>query len=380
MFRKILFWAHFAAGALAGIFIFLMSATGLLLTYEAQITEFAVRSAVEAPAGAAPLDANAMLAAAAAAGAQPGQTLVLHSDPSVPAEVRAGRSGTRLDPYSGAPMEEAGAGAEAFFRQVTFLHRWLSVSGPSDTGGAINGAANLAFLFLVASGMYLWLPPVMRWSQVKLRLLLRRGLPTAQARHFNWHHVFGAWALVPLFLVVLSGVVITYPWASNLVFAAAGETAPAGRGAGGGAMPASLASETLGEAAPLDADALYAAAGALVPGWKTAALTLPAADARYAGFSMDRGNGRQAGLRETLVIDRETGAAVARSGAEAQSLGTRLRIWFRFVHTGEVYGILGQTAAGLACIAAMMLVYTGFSLGLRRLGRMRRKARARAAA
>nr|WP_161555668.1 PepSY-associated TM helix domain-containing protein [Mangrovicoccus ximenensis] len=157
--------------------------------------------------------------------------------PDIPAPPAA--VGVRLDPWSGAPMPEAAAGTGAFFRKVTGLHRWLSLSGPSATGGAANAAANLGFLFLVLSGIWLWLPPVMRWSQVKLRLLFRRGLPTAQARDFNWHHVFGAWALVPLFVLALSGVVISYPWASSLVYLAAGETPPQGRGPGGTPLPAS---------------------------------------------------------------------------------------------------------------------------------------------
>jgi len=38
----------------------------------------------------------------------------------------------------------------------------------------------------------------------------------------------------------------------------------------------------------------------------------------------------------------------------------------RFVHTGEYYGFVGQTIAGIACYAAVMLVWTGFALSLSR--------------
>ncbi|WP_108259639.1 SDR family oxidoreductase [Mangrovicoccus ximenensis] len=87
MFRKFLFWAHFATGAVAGVLIFLMSATGLLLAYQPQITEVMVRAAVDAPAGQDPLDPDALLAAAVDAGAMPGQTLMLHADPAVPPDI-----------------------------------------------------------------------------------------------------------------------------------------------------------------------------------------------------------------------------------------------------------------------------------------------------
>ncbi|MEP2652252.1 MAG: PepSY-associated TM helix domain-containing protein, partial [Paraglaciecola sp.] len=39
----------------------------------------------------------------------------------------------------------------------------------------------------------------------------------------------------------------------------------------------------------------------------------------------------------------------------------------RYLHTGEYFGLIGQTIAGLASLAACFLVYTGFLLSWRRL-------------
>jgi uncharacterized iron-regulated membrane protein len=47
--------------------------------------------------------------------------------------------------------------------------------------------------------------------------------------------------------------------------------------------------------------------------------------------------------------------------------GQKARTWFRFVHTGEQYGVIGQTIAGIASLAACFLVYTGLALAYRRL-------------
>ena len=44
------------------------------------------------------------------------------------------------------------------------------------TGKAITGAANLVFLFIVVSGMYLWLPSIWKWIQFKNVMWFRRGL------------------------------------------------------------------------------------------------------------------------------------------------------------------------------------------------------------
>ena len=52
--RKFLFWCHLAAGVSAGIVIFIMSVTGVLLTYERQI----IALGRHAPIGAAPPSAS----------------------------------------------------------------------------------------------------------------------------------------------------------------------------------------------------------------------------------------------------------------------------------------------------------------------------------
>ena len=46
--------------------------------------------------------------------------------------------------------------------------------------------------------------------------------------------------------------------------------------------------------------------------------------------------------------------------------GRRLRSILRFAHTGEVLGIVGQTIAGIVSLGAVLLVYTGLALSLRR--------------
>jgi hypothetical protein len=57
--------------------------------------------------------------------------------------------------------------------------------------------------------------------------------------------------------------------------------------------------------------------------------------------------------------------------------GRRLRSWSRFAHTGEAYGLAGQTIAGIASAGGAVLVWTGIALSLRRLSAWRRR-RARA--
>ena len=50
--------------------------------------------------------------------------------------------------------------------------------------------------------------------------------------------------------------------------------------------------------------------------------------------------------------------------------GRKARTWLRFAHTGEVYGLAGQTVAGLVTAGGAVLVWTGLALRIAALPRM----------
>src|SRR6185436_14757154 len=90
-----------------------------------------------------------------------------------------------------------------FFTWVERWHRSSGLGGAvrSPLGTKITGASNLAFFFLVISGLYLWWPR--RWTGHALRsVLLLNTRARGKARDWNWHHVVGFWSLPVLALVV----------------------------------------------------------------------------------------------------------------------------------------------------------------------------------
>lgn len=181
----------------------------------------------------------------------------------------------------------------------------------------------------------------------------------------------GLWCFVPLFLVVLSGVVISYPWASNLVYSAYGMQPPSqGKGKGRPVAVPRQAADVAG------VDALVARAKAQVPAWRSIGFAVPASKESPLVFNIDSGNGGQPQKRASLTLDRATGAVLRWETFGDQEPGRRARTWMRFVHTGEYYGLPGQTVAGLASAGGALLVWTGLALAYRRLrawlGRTRR--------
>ena len=373
LFRSVVFWMHLVCGVVAGVVVLIMSITGVALTYEKQMLEWADRGAWTAPSlvGARHLPPETLLAKAAAA--QPGLAptgFTLRAPAAAPATVTfQGTKSLLIDPYTGTIVGEPPAGLRNFFRTMTVWHRYLALDGTSRaTGRAITGAANLGFLFIVLSGIYLWFPRVWTWLQFKNVLWFRGGLP-GKARDFNWHNVIGFWSAVPLAVVVAGAVPISYPWASNLVYRLVGEAPPAPAQGARPAVPPRA------ESVPVDGlDAAYARAQERVPAWRTITVRLTGGPRAPFVFTVGEGYSGQPQKRDTLTVSR-AGEIEKSEKFTDLSAGRRLRSWLRFAHTGEIYGLTGQTIAGIVSAGGVVLVYTGIALAFRRFTAWLRRRR-----
>jgi uncharacterized iron-regulated membrane protein len=373
-FRKVIFWSHLAAGVFAGIVVLIMSVTGVLLTYERQITAWAdTRGFIVTPPanGETRLPVETLLTKLREA--QPEavpSSITVNANLTTP--VAIGLTGGRtlfVNPYTAEIFGEGSKSVRSFFRTVTDWHRWLGAGNDSRaTGKAITGACNLAFLFLVMSGFYLWFPRNLTWAQVKKVLWFRRGL-ASKARDFNWHNVMGFWSAVPLFIVVLSAVVISYTWAGNLVYRVVGENPPQQqRPLAPAQPPASQSQQTGGTESVLNGlNGMWNRAEQQVSDWQIITLRLPTTNDAPLTFTIDQGNGGQPQKRGTLTFDKKTGEATKWEPFSTNTTGRKLRSILRFAHTGEVLGLFGQTLAGIVSAAGAVLVYTGLALSLRRL-------------
>ncbi|MHA7631199.1 PepSY-associated TM helix domain-containing protein [Corallococcus sp. M7] len=233
--RSILFWIHLISGLIVGLVVGVMSFTGAAIAFESEIVDWADRDARHAapPAQGTPrLTMEEMLAKvkeAKPAVAPSGVTVYPEADSMVTVALGRGAS-VYVHPYTGEVREPGAQGWRSFFHTMEDLHRWLAASGDNRAvGKAITGVANLAFLFLGITGLFLWWPR--KWNLRAMRPILwfRRGLK-GKARDFNWHNVIGFWSLPVLVVLTASGAVISYKWASNLVFTLTGNEPPAAQG------------------------------------------------------------------------------------------------------------------------------------------------------
>jgi uncharacterized iron-regulated membrane protein len=370
--RTIFFWLHLCAGALAGAVILLMCVTGASLGFEKQIVRWAERDVtVTANAGAQRLPMEALLAQIPAESGAP-TIIVWHPAPNSTVELGFARDRVIfLDPYTGAKLGEGNHRLRGFFSEVENLHRWLGADGSArPTARAITGAANLIFLFLACSGLYLWWPRNWTCNAAKAVMTFRRGL-RGRARDFNWHNTIGFWMCIPLIIIVICSTAMSYQWANNLVYRLSDSPLPA---ANAGQRPPEQAKEQR-QAPELEGlNEVCAAAEKKVAQWQTITLRIPNGKSPNLVLQIDTGDGGRPDRRSQLTLNRKTGEEARWEPFSENSRGRQIRAWMRFAHTGEAGGVIGQSIASTASLGGVFLAYTGIAMAIRRFLAWRSRA------
>jgi uncharacterized iron-regulated membrane protein/flavodoxin len=380
--HKVIFWSHLVAGVVGGAIIFIMSATGVILMYEQQMVEWAERHVrwVSLPgANSQRKNVDDIVAGARTEnrGSRP-TGVVLRNDPAAAVAVVFGRDGvTYVDPYTGNVLGKSSK-LHDWFQNVINWHRWLAMEGQGRaTGRAITGACNLAFFWLAVSGVYLWWPRSWHWRGLKPSLVFNPRL-RGKARDWNWHNVIGFWSSAVLMMVTLTAAVMSYQWANDLLYTLTGSEPPPRsespmaqaqqRPEGGPAKNASRGK------ALASMDSLLARAEQQAPGWIMMTMRLPPDSNGPLTVLIEEPQAPHIFARSQLVLNRATTEIIKWEPYAAATVGRKLRIWVRGLHTGEALGFIGQTVAGLASLGGCFLVWTGFAMAWRRFRYRKREA------
>ena len=272
--HRAIFWLHLATGTLAGLVILVMAVTGVLLAFEPQIVDYAERDfrQVTPPApDARKLSMDTILARAKAARPDARPTAVVSwSDPGSTVRVAFSRDdGVFVNPYTG---ELLGSGSKVHdaMHVIEDWHRWL---GSRDVGRPYTGACNLAFLGLAISGLYLWWPR--RWTRHVLRgSTLFDAEPARPGPRLELAQPIGFWCAPVLIVLTVTGAVMSYQWANDLLYRLTGNEPPPAPGTGPAGGRAERPRSTPGRE-PASVAALWARAEQQVPGWTSIFLRLP---------------------------------------------------------------------------------------------------------
>lgn len=237
------------------------------------------------------------------------------------------------------------------------MHRVHGTLLIPEIGRKVVGWLGWAMFVSTATGLWLWWP---RGGDLLKGLRWRRGPSTI----YNLHHTVGFWICLPLAVLSLTGVYISFPETSRAVF---GRPAPPPRPPGARFAPP-IESPRL---SPADAVALARAAA---PGGDLAEINAPTRGREPVWRIRIRQDG---GPPRTVEIVDATGAVKAPGRAATPAGGpdpvSRL---MRRIHDGTDMGIAWQTVIFVAGLAPALLSATGVVMWLNRRARRRAAAAA----
>lgn len=373
--RTVLFRLHWALGLTAGLVLALVGITGAMLSYEEAVTAFVDADRAEITVADRPrLGPEALVARLEAQ--RPGlkvNALTFSGDPAVTPRARFvsdAKTGARppsvyLDPYDG--TERGAARLEETFATIRGLHRWLLLpDAGKGWGRTITGAATLALLVFLATGLTLRWPKIHSWRIWLRPSLSRPGRP----RYRSLHGVVGTW-LAPVYAILaLTGLWWSYDayrTAATWLLTGKAPEARAGRVPGRN-----------GPEGPLALDAAWAAFKAGEGAEAAQAIvTLPGPDAtririRYLANAADN-----PGARNEMTFDPATGTRLSASSFADKALGQQIADAMLEVHRGRFFGGFAALVFFLAALAMPLFSVTGLVLYVlrRRAGIARRSAR-----
>lgn len=341
-----------------------LAVTGCLMAFQQQIISFSERkihAAERREAGSPCLDPSQILTTAATQQAADPISWTSFANRTKATEIAfpAGKL-LLVDPCDGHVLSANSGKLRNFFLQVRDLHRYVAWGGVRHENlRAVKNAVNLGFFFLLLSGLILWFPRKLTWRHAKVGFV-PRWTGVGRASEWSLHTVVGFWLSLPLACIVLSGAVMGYAWANALLYRVAGDPPPAVRAereTNAGALPIARYGQL---------DVLIARAMQQDPKWNNLLLRIPSQKGKDITIAMDEGDGRDPRTKSQLVLNRKTADVVRWDRFQDNPRGRQWRLYARFIHTGELFGLIGQILAFVSALGALLLVYTGLSLSLRR--------------
>ncbi|MCB2092320.1 MAG: PepSY domain-containing protein [Alphaproteobacteria bacterium] len=345
---------------MAAVLILIMSVTGVLLTYERQIIVWAEKTydrPVSSNIDPINIDEILKINSDKFNGIEI-RSVKISNDPEAPLVISS-KENYYINRYSGDILGNGPTKLKAFFSELRSMHRWLSMEGENRAVARMfTGAANLMFLFIVLSGIYLWFPRTLNWRNIKNILFFRKTKST-RARDFNWHNVMGIWSAIPLVVIISTASVFYYSWANNLVYTLAGESPPV-RGSTNNNPPQTTIIQNV------SFESMFQKATQQMDGWTTITMSYPKDADKDVRFSIDTGNGGEPHKKSDLYLSRDDGKISNWEPFSDYSAGRRARSMIRFLHTGEALGLVGQTIAGIVSFVAIIMIWTGLALAYRK--------------
>lgn len=266
-----------------------------------------------------------------------------------------------LNPYTGQVTALQTQPQLPFFKVAEDLHRRLLAG---EVGKALTGLSALFILVITATGLVLWWPKTRQMLAGRLQVKWGAG---AKRLNHDLHTVLGFYCSLFLFGLALTGVIMSYRWATQGLFALTGSRPTAPLAAPVSAAPGSPRAVAYDAALQTGQQAFPAAEFWRVGTPRDSVAAVPVAVPSTLAL-------RHNGL-DTLFVDRATGAALGQHPYARQTAGAQLRRLAKPLHTGEIGGLATKLLALVVTLASLTFPITGTLLWLNRTRKQKKRGK-----
>ncbi|GGH10260.1 PepSY-associated TM helix domain-containing protein [Pedobacter zeae] len=352
-FKKVMGWLHLWLGLISGTVLILVAISGCILSFEAELEPvlFKERHFVKTFPNRLSADSLLLIANSVYPGKKTSK-LIINAEPDRSAEARIGKGPEMkvvyIDPYTGKVLYK-GLFQKQFFRVVRNVHRYLLLG---ETGKAITGFSCIICLFLSISGIVIWWPA--NKSAIKQRFKIKWN---AKSKRLNWdlHAVTGFYLSFFLILITLTGIVMSYDWAENLIYKLAD-----------GKVQKELTPKNLvriKQAKPGVLQKIEDSMNALYPNAGRLNFNIPPKGG-LAIMGQKESEQLPPGCTDAAYFDSKTGQLIKQQPFAAVSLGTKIKKYVLPLHSGSIYGWGTKILAFAVSLFTVSLPVTGFLIWL----------------
>jgi uncharacterized iron-regulated membrane protein len=372
LFRRIIVWLHLWLGLISGIVVVIVCITGCIYAFQEDISNVVYKNTFKIqPQKTATLSLSFLQEKAqdSLGKNEPVNFITAYKDSSKAWEFMAYKEndtaltyfGTTeyfrsafVNPYTGAVTGIRDYKYD-FFNIVKYVHWSLLLN--TDVGQPIVGWCTLVFVISLITGLILWWPR--KWNKTTRRTSFTIKWKARFKRlNYDLHNVLGFYSLLLALVLALSGMVYSFGWFSNFVYAAANVSF---------AKPV----HTNAQSVPVDSiinkpiDIAFNNASSQMPNANRIGVT-PATGKE--GVIYISGYNRKGVYYDAdeLQYDQYSGKLLHRKNYAQKNSGEKIIGMNYDIHVGSIGGLAGKIIAFIISLICASLPVTGFLFWLNR--------------
>lgn len=366
-FRKLMNDLHLWLGLASGLILFVVCLSGTIYAFRTEIDEFFNKEKYyfEIPAGVSKLHTDSLVAMVAKSEkaivtglsipAKGNRVWVFSIKPLEKAKGEERGKQVFVNPYTGTVQSDTETGSGKFFLTMMKLHRWLLMD--MKTGRIIVGIATLIFVFLLLSGIILWLPKRFRyWKQCFTIMFSGKW----KRLNHDLHNVLGFYSFLFLLIMSLTGLCWSFDWykmgASKLLKAPVLQ-----RGGGKPVMSSTSSGQTVAFSSVIEA------ANNELP--KRGNIRVSAPEDSLGVFTVTKNNEAAFNVTATnkVSIDQYSGNVLKTEKFADKAFGAKIAASIKPLHTGEIFGLFSKILYFIFCLIGTCLPITGTFIWINKL-------------